>query len=84
MAAAVVLPETRLTMAERAYREIKHRILENVFPAGTIMLEQELAGPIHALALHTLTPDEWRQREGRTEASPACRGGSKHDPEFGQ
>ena len=41
------LPETKaapkLTMAERAYRAIKHRILENQFPAGTIMLEQELA-----------------------------------------
>jgi len=43
MAAALPLPEARLTMAERAYREIKQRILENVFPAGTIMLEQELA-----------------------------------------
>ncbi len=30
-------------MAERAYRAIKKRILENQFPAGTIMLEQELA-----------------------------------------
>lgn len=46
------------------------------------LLEQELAGPVHALALHTLTPAEWRAREGATEASPACRGGSKHDPEF--
>lgn len=35
--------EPKLTMAERAYRAIKHRILENQFPAGTIMLEQELA-----------------------------------------
>lgn len=35
--------DTRITMAERAYREIRHRILENHFPAGTIMLEQELA-----------------------------------------
>jgi DNA-binding GntR family transcriptional regulator len=43
MATAAVLPETRLTMAEKAYRDIKQRILENVFPAGTIMLEQELA-----------------------------------------
>lgn len=43
MAAVLPEPKTRLTMAERAYREIKHRILENVFPAGTIMLEQELA-----------------------------------------
>ena len=36
-------PDAKLTMAERAYRAIKHRILENQFPAGTIMLEQELA-----------------------------------------
>jgi DNA-binding GntR family transcriptional regulator len=33
----------RVTFAERAYREIKSRILENEFPAGSIMLEQELA-----------------------------------------
>ena len=44
MAAAVVEPEARITMAERAYRAIKQRILDNHFPAGTIMLEQELAG----------------------------------------
>lgn len=43
MAATLTEPEARLTMAEKAYRLIKHRILENVFPAGTIMLEQELA-----------------------------------------
>jgi BolA protein len=48
------------------------------------LLDEEMAGPVHALALHTLTPAEWRQREGVTEASPACRGGSKHDPEFGR
>jgi DNA-binding GntR family transcriptional regulator len=36
-------PEGRVTMAQRAYQEIKHRILENQFPAGTIKLEQELA-----------------------------------------
>jgi BolA protein len=33
---------------------------------------------IHALALHTLTPDEWRAREGIVEASPRCRGGGKN------
>jgi BolA protein len=33
---------------------------------------------IHALALHTLTPDEWRAREGVVAASPRCRGGGKN------
>jgi BolA protein len=34
-----------------------------------------LAGPIHALALHTYTPQEWAQRE-TSPASPPCLGGS--------
>ena len=33
---------------------------------------------IHALALHTLTPDEWRAREHQVAASPKCRGGGKN------
>jgi len=40
-------------------------------------LESHLAGPVHALALHTYSPDEWRQRERAAPASPECRGGSK-------
>ncbi len=38
-------------------------------------LADELAGGVHALALHTLTPDEWFERAGRTPDSPECRGG---------
>lgn len=34
-----------------------------------------LAGPIHALALHTYSPEEWQQVKD-VPASPACRGGS--------
>lgn len=34
-----------------------------------------LAGPIHALALHTYSPEEWQQLS-EVPASPACRGGS--------
>lgn len=41
------------------------------------LLGEELAGPVHALALHTYTGDEWAQRAGAPE-SPACLGGSKH------
>ena len=33
---------------------------------------------IHALALHTYTPDEWTEH-GAAPDSPRCRGGSKHD-----
>ena len=40
-------------------------------------LEQELQ-QIHALALHTLTPEEWQAREGVVADSPRCRGGGKN------
>ena len=43
------------------------------------VLEPELAGPVHALALHTLTPDEWFDRGGSITESPPCLGGSKAD-----
>jgi BolA protein len=33
---------------------------------------------IHALALHTFTPEEW-QVQGAAPESPKCLGGSKHD-----
>lgn len=42
------------------------------------ILADELAGPVHALALHTYTDDEWLQRNGAAPASPQCMGGSKH------
>ncbi len=41
------------------------------------VLAAQLAGPVHALALHAYTPDEWRAREQSAPASPACMGGSK-------
>lgn len=37
-------------------------------------LAEELAGPVHALAIHTYTPDEWT---GNAPDSPNCKGGSK-------
>lgn len=39
------------------------------------LLAEALAGPVHALALHTYTPDEWQQRGGELVASPNCLGG---------
>jgi BolA protein len=48
---------------------------QQVYAALTAQLE----GPVHALALHTYTPQEWQQRQQDAPASPECRGGSKSD-----
>ena len=40
------------------------------------ILAEELAGQIHALALHTLSDQEW-QAGGEVPASPPCLGGSQ-------
>ena len=37
-----------------------------------------LMGELHALALHTYTPEEWAVQDAAPD-SPACMGGSKHD-----
>jgi stress-induced morphogen len=42
-------------------------------------LADELKNGVHALALHTFSPDEW-QANVAVPASPQCMGGSKHDP----
>jgi len=41
------------------------------------LLAEELAGPVHALALHLYTGDEWDSRQQSSRESPDCRGGSK-------
>lgn len=40
------------------------------------VLEEELK-QIHALALHTMTSEEWFNRAGKVAESPLCEGGSK-------
>lgn len=45
--------------------------------AVNAVLASELGGQIHALALHTLTPEEWFAKGGQTPASPPCLGGGK-------
>ncbi len=40
-------------------------------------LAEELAGPIHALAIHAYTPQEWEAVGRLAPASPPCRGGDK-------
>lgn len=43
------------------------------------LLQSELAGGVHALAMHLYTDQEWQQRQGSAPMSPDCRGGSKQD-----
>ena len=38
-------------------------------------LAEELAGGVHALAIHTYTAADWRKRFGNAPMSPPCRGG---------
>src|SRR5690606_9644226 len=38
------------------------------------LLREELAGPVHALALHTYAPEEW-QGADQVTPSPNCMGG---------
>lgn len=40
-------------------------------------LAEELAGPVHALALHLYTPEEWQARGGTRPDSPNCRGSGR-------
>lgn len=48
----------------------RHRVINK-------LLEDELKNQIHALALHTYTESEWRERFGEAPLSPPCLGGSK-------
>ncbi len=48
----------------------RHRVLNQ-------LLKEELEGPVHALSLNTLTPEEWQEKNGEIRKSPPCLGGSK-------
>jgi len=48
----------------------RHRMVNKV-------LAEELNGCVHALALHTLTMEEWFEK-GQAPASPPCEGGNKN------
>ena len=49
--------------------------LVNRHRAVNKVLAEELASGVHALALHTMTPDEWFEKSGRSPDSPPCLGG---------
>jgi BolA protein len=73
-------------VAPGAESHFKVTIVSNVFDEQMLIkrhrmvnriLQQELQ-QIHALALHTLTPQEWETRGGLVANSPSCRGGGKN------
>lgn len=41
------------------------------------LLKEAFSGSLHALALHTMTPQEWYAKGGTAPDSPECMGGSK-------
>lgn len=43
-------------------------------------LAEEMAGGVHALALHVYSPEEWSVGGQAAPESPNCMGGSKKDP----
>ena len=48
----------------------RHRLINRTLAA-------ELQGGVHALALHTMTPEEWFAKGGEAPESPPCLGGGK-------
>ncbi|MEG3592031.1 MAG: BolA/IbaG family iron-sulfur metabolism protein [Pseudomonadota bacterium] len=48
----------------------RHKLLNNI-------LKEELEGKIHALSLHAMTPNEWKEKNFISPDSPPCKGGSK-------
>ena len=46
-------------------------------------LAAELAGGVHALAIHTYTVEEWQKRFGDAPMSPPCLGGQRADATAG-
>jgi len=50
----------------------RHRLVNRI-------LNEELGGPVHALAIHTYTRDEWQRRFGAAPLSPPCLGGKARE-----
>ena len=44
------------------------------------LLQDFIDGPVHALALHLYTPEEWAQRQETSPQSPDCHGGDGSSP----
>ena len=53
-------------------RLARHRLVNRI-------LAGEREGAVHALALHTLTPNEYFERAGNVPDSPECQGGDTNN-----
>ena len=47
------------------------------------LLADQFQSGLHALALHTWTPEQWFEKGGSTPESPPCLGGSKTSEQSG-
>jgi BolA protein len=59
---------------------VSERFAEHKLLVRHRMVNRELSGEfesgLHAIALHTWTPDEWLEKNGTAPESPQCLGGS--------
>jgi BolA protein len=66
----------RIIVVSESFKNIKlsdrHKVIYQT-------LDEEMKGGIHALTMHTFTPEEWQARGQSAALSPNCRGGSKAD-----
>jgi len=82
-----VLDESHMhNVPEGAQSHFKVTVVSNTFEGKRLiarhrevntLLDEALKGPVHALALHTYTEQEWQKRGAEAMKSPACLGGSK-------
>lgn len=65
----------KVTLVTEKFNELplirRHRAVNSA-------LAGEIQNAIHALALHTLTPEEWFAKGGEVPQSPDCLGGGKN------
>jgi len=65
----------KITIVSEAFldqsRIARHRNVNGI-------LQEEFNKGMHALSLYLYTPDEWKEKGGKTSDSPRCRGGFKH------
>ncbi|MYB35666.1 MAG: BolA family transcriptional regulator [Gammaproteobacteria bacterium] len=48
----------------------RHRLVNS-------LVKSQIDGPVHALSIHAMTPDEWFEKGGDYPDSPVCLGGNK-------
>jgi BolA protein len=66
----------KVTAVSRSFMDLRpvqrHQLVYEI-------LASEMAGEVHALALHLYTPEEWLERQAVSPESPDCMGGSRLD-----